>query len=218
MSSYAITFNTGFYGTWLVWFISQHRHFKTAEFEWRYNHFNNAEKRVSDKPVHMQLHGHEWYYDIRADHMQDWSMDDEWHPQLTLKEYLELHEEFEKFAFKPTPHHHWDHMNDSAYRGEIMHYSKYIICAWFTNMQPLADRLSAYSWDHVGHDKVEDYIIQTNNQANTLGKLTDGLVVDMGKLLGTDEEASLDEYWRILQYTESPGIQDWKELKKMAIV
>ena len=73
-------------------------------------------------------------------------------------------------------------------------------------------RLERWSWDWVGSDSTIKYIEQCNREANTCCKLTDGLLLDMGALLGPDENKALEEYWNLLYYIEEPGIKNWQDL------
>lgn len=210
MNSYCVTFNTGFYGSWLVYFISQHRGFAPCEYRFRYNHFNNEKKIMSEKPIHMQLDGHEWIYEQRKEHIPEWTFYDDEDMNISLKNYILLHHDYEKFCYKATPHWHWDHMQDTFYRNTILAESRYIHIIFKENPKMIQDRLTKYSWDWVGSKDVVEYVDQCNMQAKTLSRLTDGLVIDLGRLLGKNEEDALDEYWKLLYYIEAPGLNNWQ--------
>jgi len=215
LNSYCVTFNTGFYGSWLVWFISQHRGFAPCVYTYRYNHFNTMTKG-REEPLHLQIHGHEWNYDQRKEHTMEWG-DEE--TEIELKEYIMLHHEYEKFAYKINPHLAWDHMNDSHLRSMVTDMGSYICCAFLTNKSIVGNRLVNWSWDWVGEDNVEVYIDQANNQADVLAnKLTDGLLLDMGALLGPDDDKALEEYWKLIEFIQVPGMKNWRDFLAEAII
>ena len=211
MRSFCVTFNTGYYGSWLVWFLSQHRGFAPCAFTPAYNHFNSHEQ-LADRPIHMRLEGHEWFYEPRECHMQPWSLEDGEDTPIELDEYLDLYADYEKFAYKPVPHFPFDMLNDTAYRNLITKHSDIITVGCFKHKEIIGDRLTEWSWDWVGNDNVYDYVDQTNRQATSLANLTDGLFVDIGALLGPDEDLAHEEYWRLLEFTESPGLNNYRDL------
>lgn len=210
LNSFCVTFNTGYYGSWLVWFLSQHKGFAPCDYEFAYNHFNTKEQ-VADRPIHMRLKGHEWFYEPRKCHMQEWSLtEDEEH--IDLEEYLDLYRDYEKFAYKTVPHFPFDILNDTNYRTMLTNNSSIIAIGCFSNKDIIGDRLTEWSWDWVGNDNVYDYVDQTNRQVITLADITDGLALDIGALLGPDEQRANVEYWRLLDFTQTPGRKDYKDL------
>lgn len=213
MNSFCVTFNTGFYGTWLVWFISQHRGFAPVNVSWRYNHFNTMTKGSKD-PIHLQIHGHEWTYDDRRSHTMEYDEED---TEIELKEYIMLHHEYEKFCYKINPHHHFDHCNDSNLRNLVTANGSYICCGFLTNQDIVADRLHKWSWDWAGQDNSYEYIAQANGEANYLARLTDGLLIDMGALLGPNDSLSHVEYFNLLEFIQAPAIKEWRGLLVKAI-
>ena len=65
-------------------------------------------------------------------------------------------------------------------------------------------RLEKWSWDWVGAESTPQYIEQCNREAKTNAKITDGLLLNMGALLGPRSSEALDEYWKLLYYIEEP--------------
>ncbi len=208
MNSFCVAYAQGFYGSWLIWFISSHRNFAPVDHEYNYCHFRTKSK-CSEQPVSLKLHGHEWIYEGEFYDPNVYQEDD---PEISLKEYIMLYHEFEKFCYKVKPASPWHHNNDSTLRNEVLANSRYISLAFETNQDIVEHRLEKWSWDWVGSESTLQYIEQCNREAKTTNKLTDGLLLDMGALLGPDENKALDEYWKLLYFIEEPGINNWQDL------
>lgn len=208
MNSYCVAYNQGYYGSWLIWFISNHRNFAPVTHEYNYCHFRNKSK-CSDKPVSLKLHGHEWVYDGEFYDPNEYQEDD---PEIELADFISLYYEYEKFCYKCKPSSPWHHNNDSKLRNTVLAHSRYINLVFDTNQDIVERRLEKWSWDWVGSESTLSYIEQTNREAKTCCKLTDGLLLDMGALLGPDENKALDEYWKLLYFIEEPGINNWQDL------
>ena len=208
MNSFCVAYNQGFYGSWLVWFISSHRDFAPVTHEYNYCHFKTKCKR-SQNPVSLKLHGHEWVYEAEFYDPNEYEED---YPEIELREYISLYHDYEKFCYKVKPCAPWNHNNDSKLRNNVLSNSRYICLVFDTNQDIVERRLEKWSWDWVGSDSIIKYIEQCNREANTCSKLTDGLKLDMGALLGPDENKALEEYWKLLYYIEAPGIKNWQDL------
>ena len=208
LNNFCVAYNTGYYGSWLVWFISNHRDFAPVGFDYGHAHFNTPNK-VSSEPIRLKLHSHEWVYEAEFYDPNEYEEDD---PEIDLEDYIALHHEFEKFCYKVKPSAPWNHNNDSKLRNKILANSRYICLVFDTNQDIVLRRLEKWSWDWVGADSTTQYIEQCNREARTCSKLTDGLLLDMGALLGPDSNKALDEYWNLLYYIEAPGMKNWQDL------
>ena len=198
MSDYAVIFQRGFFGTFLIYLINQHKDFSKGEYVANYKHWNDLSK-VSDTPVHMNMPRHSFYYKPKMEHVENFK------GQVELLDWDEFRAQHDcaKLAFKPVPHHY--DMLDDEYCDYLQERAKFIICNFHQGLERCIERVDTYGSD--GFDATE-YVVERNIEASELAERRGGFVLDMGKLMDCD----IRTYGMLCNYLETEPLNGWQDI------
>lgn len=197
MSDYAVVFQRGFFGTFLIYFINQHNGFTKGESVPNKKHFNTLVE--GDSPRHLNMPKHSYYYKPLMGNVDNFKGQVE---LLDWEDFRASHKS-ESVAFKPVPHHY--DMMSKEYVEHLQERSNLIICTFEHGKERVIERIRNNSTDTLD---AETYVNTKNKEAKELAQKYGGLLLDMGKLIDCD----IRSYGILCDYIKVEPLFLWQDL------
>lgn len=216
METYGVPFIGGQHGTWLWWFINEHRNFINIDRLHKRTVLIDGTERVTD-----YAHPFSWFHpmlDVACYSLPDWNVDhnkgiEHWqeHVQRAFAYNYWTNVRATKAAIKFFPHHNFGDMDTE----EI----KYILhdCNCNKLVVPIVSDTMATEFNarfkiiRNSNKIISNDDVRSSTFANISGIAYHFL--DIGKMLQKDEA----EYNALLQFINEPPLENWKEYCDMVL-
>ena len=212
--SFAVLYCSGMWGTWLTWFINQHKNFPQ---------YNNTKIYVNGLHTDFACNGATWCFTVDT---EDGAQD----TPMTYEEYVEnwliperKNHQATKNCMKLLPDHDWtwdNHYNNDELIRRVFSHINGIILPYLPEDSPFLEMMDArnkFMWDqHIEFDMDDFWIEAANNSRKQIrnhyydkfSPYASQLVLNIHNLFMCDE----NEYNALIEFIGEEPLKDWEQL------